>query len=49
MIVHIIIQNKLYSEFELDLIFESAVEIIVIDIAENILKFASPIKRETLI
>jgi hypothetical protein len=49
MIVHIVIQNRLYLELELGLIFELAIEIIVIDIAEGIFRFALSAKREAFI
>jgi hypothetical protein len=49
MIIHIIAQNKLYSKLELDLIFKSAVEMIVVDIVEDIFKFFSSAKQETFI
>jgi hypothetical protein len=49
MIIRIITQNRLYPEFELGLIFKSAVKIVVVDIIKNVLRFASPIKREILI
>jgi hypothetical protein len=44
MIIHIVIQNKLYLELELDLIFKSVIEIVVIGIIEDILKLALSVK-----
>jgi hypothetical protein len=48
MIIYIIVQNRLYPELELDLIFELTVEIVVIGIVEGILKFLS-VKQEVFI
>jgi hypothetical protein len=48
MIIHIVAQNRLYPELELSLTFKSAVEIIVVDIAESILKFFLLTKQEIL-
>jgi hypothetical protein len=44
MIIYIVVQNRLYPEFELGLTFKLVVEMVVIDIAENILKFFLSIK-----
>jgi hypothetical protein len=48
MIIYIVIQNRLYPKFELNLIFKLIIEIVVISIIEDILKFALPIKQEIL-
>jgi hypothetical protein len=47
MIIHIVIQNRLYPELELGLIFKPAIEIVVIDITESIFKLALLAKQET--
>jgi hypothetical protein len=49
MIIHIVTQNKLYLELELDLIFKLVIEMIVVDIIESIFKFALLTKQEILI
>jgi hypothetical protein len=46
-IIYIVAQNRLYSEFELNLIFESVIKMVVVGIIENIFKFFSPAKQET--
>jgi hypothetical protein len=46
MIIYIVAQNRLYPELELGLIFELAVEMIVIGMTENIFKFSLSAKQE---